>query len=449
MNGATILIVEDDAALARTCARLMETKGYRAIVVENGEQAVYAVQCGQYVDVVLTDLVMEGMDGLALLRWFREQDARVPVIVMTSYGTIDSAVEAMKLGASDYVTKPFKADALLVAIERALQMRAMETEIDRLRSELAGSYGFDRLIGTNPQMRRLYELIRAVSGTDVSVLIQGDTGTGKELVAKAIHYNSARRSRPFVKVDCAALTETLLESELFGHVAGAFTGATQERVGRFKAADSGTLFLDEVGNIPLPLQAKLLRVLQDHEFEPVGGDRTVSVDVRVISASNVPLREKVDEGSFRRDLFYRLNVVGLYIPPLGERKEDIPLLVAHFLERFRKKHARPAERLSRAAMEKLLLHDWPGNVRELENVIEQAVVLCPGEVIEPADLRLPVPETATASGCGTLKDILHQAEYAALVRALREAGGDKDAAAQALGVSRSTLYSKLSKFGLS
>jgi len=448
MTDATILIVEDDLSLAKTCARLVESKGYRAVVVVSGEEAVRTVQTGVAVDIVLTDLVMPVMDGLQLLRWFKEHEPRVPLIVMTSYGTIDSAVEAMKLGASDYVTKPFKAEVLLVAVERALQLRAMETEIDRLRSELAGVYGFDKLVGANHQMRRVYELIKTVSDTDVSVLVQGETGTGKELVAKAIHYNSVRRSRPFVKVDCAALTETLLESELFGHVAGAFTGATSERIGRFKAADTGTLFLDEVGNIPLPLQAKLLRVLQDREFEAVGGDATVAVDVRVIAASNVPLQERVEHGTFRRDLFYRLNVVSIFIPPLRERKEDIPLLVAHFLKRFREKHGRKVSRLSRAATDRLLLHDWLGNVRELENAIEQAVVLGKGQVIEAEDLKVGSAATAPSTEhAGTLKDVLREAERSAILKALREANWDKDDAARKLGISRSSMYSKLREFG--
>jgi len=449
MTTATILIVEDDAPLANTCVRLMQSNGYKAMVASSGEQAVQVIEAGAAVDIVLTDLVMGGMDGLTLLKWVKQRCVRVPVIVMTSYGTIDSAVEAMKLGASDYVTKPFKGQELLMCVGRVLQVQAMASEIDRLRTELEGVYGFDNLVGANPQMRRIYELIRTLGDADVSVLIQGDTGTGKELVAKAIHYNSARRARPFVKVDCAALTETLLESELFGHVEGAFTGATAPRVGRFKAADTGTLFLDEVGNIPLPLQAKLLRVLQDKQFEPVGGDNTVTVDVRVIAASNVPLQEQADSGTFRRDLFYRLNVVSIFLPPLRDRKEDIPLLAAHFLKRLKEKHSRPQTRLSQAGLDRLLLHDWPGNVRELENAIEHAVLLCKGDVIEPGDLSVGAqsPHAPERPG-GSLKEMLREAERRALLGALRAADWNKARAARSLGISRSSFYGKLKEFGV-
>jgi DNA-binding NtrC family response regulator len=305
------------------------------------------------------------------------------------------------------------------------------------------------LIGANYHMQRIYDLIRTLSDTDVSVLIQGETGTGKELVARAIHYNSPRRSQPFVKVDCAALTETLLESELFGHVTGAFTGATRDRVGRFKSADGGTLFLDEVGNIPLVLQTKLLRVLQDRQFERVGDDKTISVDVRVTAASNTPLETLVNKGNFRRDLFYRLNIVAIHLPPLRERKEDIPLLVAHFLERFHQKHNRVVKRLSRAAMNKLLSHDWPGNVRELENALEQAVVLSRGDVIEPQDLGIAHPEPVSpAESPTTLKAILRDAERSAIFNALREANWNKEMAAEHLGISRSSLYEKLKGYGM-
>jgi DNA-binding NtrC family response regulator len=358
----------------------------------------------------------------------------------------------MRLGASDYLAKPFSPDELKIHVERALEQRRLSREVARLREELEGRYQFGNLLGRTEGMRRVYELIASISDTDVNVLIQGETGTGKELVARAIHHNSSRRGKPFVKVDCAALTETLLESELFGHVRGSFTGATRDREGRFRMADGGTVFLDEIGNVPVAVQAKLLRVLQDSEFEPVGGDHPIQVNVRVIAATNQDLGRQIEKGAFRRDLFYRLNVVRVALPPLRDRRDDIPLLAQHFLETFRRKNGRPVEGFSPAALEMLRAYDWPGNVRELENLVERAVILCRGRMIEVGDLpvgeeRQAVPAVGRLAG-RTLRELAAQAERQAILEALDRCQGDKEQAAAELQISRASLYSKIKKHGI-
>ncbi|MBM4048617.1 MAG: sigma-54-dependent Fis family transcriptional regulator [Planctomycetes bacterium] len=446
-----ILIVDDDVELGRMCVELFASRGYSALAVASGKKALEALEGRPDIAVVLTDLVMPDMDGLEVLKRVKQDRPTVDVVVMTSYGTVDNAVEAMKQGATDYITKPFKRDLLIHAIERIFQTRSLEGEVERLRTELHGQYHFENILGQNYRMQKVYGLIRSVADTAATVLVGGETGTGKELVAKAIHYNSARRDHPFVKVDCAALTETLLESELFGHVKGAYTGATRDREGRFRVADRGTIFLDEISNVPLSIQAKLLRVLQDNEFEPVGGDATVKVDVRIIAATNADLSKAVDEGQFRRDLFYRLNVVNIHLPPLRERLDDIPLLVMHFLVKFREKNKRAVEGVSRSALSKLRAYQWPGNVRELENLIERAVILCPGSLIQPEDLPLPMEKLfdGQVTQGKSLEQALEWAERHVLLEALHATNGDKEAAAAALKISRAGLYAKIKKHGLS
>lgn len=446
-----ILIVDDDVELGRMCVELFASRGYEADAVATGKKALETVEATPDIAVVLTDLVMPDLDGLELLKRVKQRHPAVDVVVMTSYGTVDNAVEAMKQGATDYLTKPFKRDILIHAVERIFQTRSLESEVERLRTELHGKYNFEKILGQNPTMQKVYELIRSVADTAATVLIEGETGTGKELVAKAIHYNSSRRDHAFVKVDCAALTETLLESELFGHVKGAYTGATRDREGRFRVADRGTIFLDEISNVPLSIQAKLLRVLQDNEFEPVGGDMSVKVDVRIIAATNANLAQAVEKGLFRRDLFYRLNVVNIHLPPLRERLDDIPLLVMHFLVKFREKNKRNVEGVSRSALSKLMAYEWPGNVRELENLMERAVILCKGSQIQPEDLPLPMEKLfdGQATQGKSLDQALEWAERHVLLEALHATNGDKEAAAALLKISRAGLYAKIKKHGIS
>lgn len=383
-----ILVVDDDMAMGEMCKELLKSKGYISDVVTSGKEAIEKVSRDGIYAIILTDLVMPEIDGIEVLKRVKQQNPSIDVVVMTSYGTVTNAVEAMKLGASDYITKPFKRDELIIVIEKILQLQRLEGEVDRLRSELGEKYKFGNIIGESPKIKKIYEIISNVSNTEANILVQGETGTGKELVARAIHYNSARKDYPFVKVDCAALAETLLESELFGHEKGAFTGATKDRIGRFRTADHGTIFLDEIGNIPLSVQAKLLRVLQDSEFEAVGSDELIRVDVRIIAATNANLEEHVEKGLFRRDLFYRLNVIRIFLPPLRERVDDVPLLAAYFLSIHSKKNRKTVEGISREALNKLVSYTWPGNIRELENVIERAVILCRGTMIEPVDIPL-------------------------------------------------------------
>ena len=444
-----VLVVDDDRALAKMCAETLDLKGYTTQVAHDGSGALDALRGDPECRVILTDLVMPGMSGIQLLQAAKERRPDIEVIVMTSFGTIDSAVEAMKLGASEYVSKPFQPDELIMAVERVLQVHQLATEVERLRHELHEQRKFESIIGRTRQMERVYALISSVANTDANVLIEGETGTGKELVAKAVHCDSARKDGPLIKVDCAALTESLLESELFGHVHGSFTGAVRDRHGRFRMADGGTIFLDEVSNIALPVQAKLLRVLQDSEFEPVGSDAPIRVDVRVIAATNVPLEPLVDAGQFRRDLFYRLNVVKIELPPLRDRLDDTPSLVAHFLLKHSAKDRRQVKHVSKAAINKLMAYRWPGNVRELENLIERAVILCQGDTITPEDLPLPVDRYSPAGDdVVALKEALRTAERQIVLDALEKCGHDKRLAAKRLKISRASIYSKVKSLGL-
>jgi DNA-binding NtrC family response regulator len=442
-----ILVVDDDLAMGEMCKELLKSRGYSSDVATSGKEAIEKVSREGMYTIILTDLVMPDIDGIEVLKRVKQQNPNIDVVVMTSYGTVTNAVEAMKLGASDYITKPFKRDELIIIIEKILQLQRLEGEVDRLRSELGEKYKFGNIIGESQKIRKIYEIISNVSNTEANILIQGETGTGKELVARAIHYNSARKDYPFVKVDCAALAETLLESELFGHEKGAFTGATKDRIGRFRTADHGTIFLDEIGNIPLAVQAKLLRVLQDSEFEAVGSDIPIKVDVRIIAATNANLEEHVEKGLFRRDLFYRLNVIRIFLPPLRERADDIPLLASHFLSIHNKKNRKTVEGISRDALNKLVSYAWPGNIRELENVIERAVILCKGKMIEPADIplyqeKMGFPQDLTGKPLDVLMD---QVERQIIISTLEATGADKEKAAKILRISRASFYNKLKK----
>ncbi|MFQ5963353.1 MAG: sigma-54-dependent transcriptional regulator [Candidatus Scalinduaceae bacterium] len=441
-----ILVVDDDNSLAEMCIELLNSRGYDAEASYSGEDAFTKVKNDNY-SIVIADLVMPDMDGIGLLKKIKMLDNNIDVIVMTSYATVSNAVEAMKLGAADYVTKPFKRDELVLIVDKILQMRSLEREVDRLRSELELKFKFENIIGESHKMKKVYALINSVSDTEANVLIQGETGTGKELVARAIHYNSMRKDKPFIKVDCASLTETLLESELFGHVKGSFTGATKDRIGRFRMADKGTIFLDEIGNIPFHIQAKLLGVLQDCEFEAVGSDKTLKVDVRIITATNTDLESCVQKGTFRKDLFYRLKVITINLPPLRERLDDVSLLAAHFLKKYCKKNNRNVKGVSRTALRKLMCYDWPGNVRELENMIERSVVLSKADTIETEDLQLSYEEYPfkTEKNDKTFHNMIDIAERQIISDTLNKVNWDKEKAAELLKISRASLYNKIKK----
>ena len=439
----TALVVDDDAAMREMVVSLLEDQGIHARSAASADDALAGLAEADC-DVVLSDIRMPGRDGIELLGQIRELRPETPVVLMTAFGSIDSAVEAMQAGAFDYVTKPFQREALLVALERAFEHRTLAEENRRLRRAVDRTTSFGDLIGGSPAMREIFALVRKIASGRSSVLITGESGTGKEVVARTIHFSGTRASRPFVPINCTAIPEGLLESELFGHVRGAFTGAHANKRGLFEQASGGTLFLDEIGDMGLGLQGKLLRVLQDREVRPVGSNVSVKIDVRIIAATNRDLRAEIEAGRFRRDLFYRLNVIPIEIPPLRQRPEDIPVLAEAFL----RKHSddRP-RRLSPAAMERLQHCTWEGNARELENVIERALALSDGPEITPADLPLPSEEPAPSADPKTfVRDALERrltlAELCDLYvdEVLAHTQGNKVHAARILGINRRTLY---------
>jgi DNA-binding NtrC family response regulator len=423
---------------------LLQDEGYRVRASPSADKAVELARENEF-DAVLSDIRMPGKDGIELLGELREIRPDTPVILMTAFGTIDSAVDAMRAGAFDYITKPFKRDAVLAALERAFEHRFLEQENRRLRRALDRTTAFGDLIGASPAMREIFALIRKISSSRSSVLITGESGTGKEVVARTIHFTGARADKPFVPINCTAMPEGLLESELFGHVRGAFTGAHAAKKGLFEEANGGTLFLDEIGDMALGLQSKLLRVLQDQEIRPVGGNKSVKVDVRIITATNKDLKKQIEEGHFRQDLFYRLNVIPIHIPPLRERPEDIPPLVEAFL---RKHSDSPGRSICREAMERLVRYPWEGNGRELENVIERALALSPNAELEASDL--PFSSEATHENGRSDEVVLRGAvDKLMTLRELTDryieevltlTGGNKVQAARILGINRRTLY---------
>jgi two-component system response regulator HydG len=462
---ARVLVVEDNPTVRDGLEQILRRAGHEVVAVQDAMAALKYCQ-EEPVDLVITDFKMEGMTGLELLETLRREP--VPsdpeVMLITAYGTIDIAVEAMKLGAVDFITKPFDTSEFKVKVEKALETRALKRERDAfkaqaeyLREEVEHHFG--EIVGRSASMRGIYESIRKVAEATSSVYIYGESGTGKELIARAIHRESARREGPFVKVNCSALAEGLLESELFGHEKGAFTGAIRERKGRFELAHEGTLFLDEISDIPLSTQVKLLRVLQEKEIERVGGERTITVDVRIISATNRDLAPLVETGAFREDLFYRLHIIPIEVPPLRERKEDILPLVTHFITAIGAEMAKTIEGVSDEAMELLLRYEWPGNIRELENMIERAIVLCEGSVLEaplfPLNERRAPRAGAAATlsippaGAITLDNALERIERAMIEDALEKSNGVKTKTAELLGIKTSALYYKLEKYGLS
>jgi DNA-binding NtrC family response regulator len=455
---ARILAVDDDADLLGLISNYLSAAGHDVESVEDAVKAESLLLNGDY-DVLLTDLDMPEKSGMELLRSSKEADPSTPVVMLTGHATVETAVEAMKAGAFDYLKKPFPAPDLLVVVEKGLRQRELERENRRLRQELRDKYHFKNLIGSSPPMQAVFRLVERVGPTSSTALILGESGTGKELVARAIHETSNRSHRRFVKVNCSALVDTLLESELFGHERGAFTGAVTTKKGLFEVANGGTLFLDEVGDTSPALQAKLLRALQEGEIRHVGGTRDIPADVRVITATNQDLKEKIGQGLFREDLFYRLNVVGIALPPLRERREDLPLLIDHIV-RKKGKDLRKLPRLSPEVEEALADYSWPGNVRELENVLERGLVLCDGETIELPDLPEEVRDaepavSASPTGGGTESEpandrllSLEELESRQIEKVLAAVGGHRQKAADILGITRRTLYQKIKRYGL-
>ncbi len=448
---ATTILVADDDRAHRTMLRVhLSGAGYRVIEAADGDE-VLPILTAEPVDLLLLDLKMPRQDGIATLEAMQAAGIAAPTIVITAFSSVDSAVAAMKRGAADYVTKPVDIDELLLTIRKVLDHQRLQEENRHLRQRLDERFAFDNIIGRSKPMQELFATLEMVAPTDATVLITGESGTGKELVANAIHQHSARKRGPFVAVNCAALHEELLESELFGHERGAFTGATTLRRGRFEQADGGTLFLDEIGDMSPATQAKILRVLQEGTFERLGGDATITVDVRLVAATHKDLEKMVAEGSFRQDLYFRLNVVPVRLPSLRERPEDIPELALHFLRRYAEKNRKDIKGITPPALQLLLRYPWPGNIRELENCIERAVILCPGEQITPADLppqvqaapaEAPLPPRA-AVGL-SLRDMERE-----LIRSTLEATGyNKSQTAKILGIARQTLLNKIREYGL-
>jgi DNA-binding NtrC family response regulator len=443
----TVLIVDDENTTRDLCREIVRESGLRTRTASTTEQALEILE--QYpVDIVITDLKVPEIGGLELLKRIRETHSQTPVMVLTEYGTIESAVEATGMGAADYVTKPFHMPELRSKLDRVVRSLELDQENRRLREQLRTRPGFGGLIGLSPKMQRVYMLIEKVSQHNYPVLILGESGTGKELVARSIHFSGTRPNRPFAPVDCSALPPTLIESELFGYVKGAPTGANHSKQGLMEAAGSGTLFLDEIGDLPVDLQAKLLRALEEKEVRPVGSTDRISISVRVIAATNRDLEAAVRQGNFRQDLFFRLNVVPIKMPPLRDRKGDIPLLVNSFLEKFGDADS-PSRTVSQDAMTRLMAYDWPGNVRELENAIERAMTLATGPVLHVSDL----PSNLQYSASDRLPQNdellpLDELERRAIMRALRESGGDKLAAARMLGIGKTTLYRKLKQYAI-
>jgi len=448
LGRARIVVLDDDPEMGAFLVDLLTDKEYTVEAYQGGADALTALEKGR-ADLLITDLVMDRIQGLEVLRIAKQRDPDLAVVIITAFGTVESAVEAMRLGAFYYLMKPFDNNDLLLLVERALEEKYLRTEIQRLQREVETHYHFDQIIGKSAAMQRMFNLIERVKDSQVNVLLSGESGTGKDLIARTLHYQSARKQALFVPVNCAAIPEQLLESELFGYVRGAFTDARQDKKGLFAEAHGGTLFLDEVGELPLLLQAKLLRVLEDKEVRPLGATKGAKVDVRIIAATNRDLSQAVAEGTFREDLFYRLSVVEIGLPPLRERPEDLPLLIHHFIERSAQ--SSQARRLSPEALRTLLNYPWPGNVRELENTVERALVLCQGEEISPADLSPRL--TGNKPPVLSLHDaLLRRASLADLEReyiklALEWSEGKKKDAADLLGIDRRTLYRKLEEYG--
>jgi DNA-binding NtrC family response regulator len=443
----SILIIDDEQSILDVVSEMLGEEKYMIFQARDGEKGLEIIKSNS-VDLVLCDMKMSPLSGLEVLKKAKQQGSQAVYIIMTAYGSIENAVECMRSGAYDYITKPVRMDELRLVVARALEHKGLVQENILLKKQLQEKYSFENIIGKSNSMQKVYELMEKVSQTDSTVLIYGESGTGKELVAKAIHQHSPRNGKPFVAINCGGLPEGLLESELFGHVKGAFTGSVSDKVGLFQVADKGTIFLDEISATSPAIQVKLLRVIQEKEIKRVGDTRDIPVDVRVIAATNRLLEEEIKKGTFREDLYYRLSVIPIHLPPLRERMDDIPLLVQHFIEKHSGVGKRNLKTLEQGVVSILLNYNWPGNVRELENIIERAITLCEGTVIVPKDLPesiLKSLELTTGTGSKVLKDVMSQKEKEYIKIIIEEVKGDKKAAAEKLGIDLATLYRKLQK----
>ncbi len=437
-----VLVIEDEEKQRRVLGLHLSSCGFEVKAAGTAEEAL---KHAADVDLVLTDLKLPGMDGLAMMEALRAQNSNVPVIVMSAFGTVEVAVEAMKRGAVDFLPKPFSLDHLTVVVEKALEVRKLRDENRELREALGKRYQFPNIIGRSAPMQEIFGTVERIAGTRATVLLCGESGVGKDMIARAIHQHSPRKDKPFVKINCTAIPENLMESELFGYERGAFTGANTSKPGKFEQANTGTVFLDEIGDVPASVQVKLLRVLQDREFERLGSNKTMHTDVRVIAATNVDLRAALEQGTFREDLYYRLNVVPINIPPLRERKEDIPFLAEYFAEKF-------GGKISEGAIERLVAYHWPGNVRELENVLERSILLCEHPRLEADDVRIEAGQRARplAEGDNFLPEgmTLDEYEQSILREAIKRSNGNKSQAARLLGLTRNALRYRLAQMGI-
>jgi DNA-binding NtrC family response regulator len=443
-----ILIIEDEEKLRRVLQLQLASAGFE---VEQAGTAEQALPLLDRADLILTDLKLPGMSGLDLLALIQRQNSHAPVIMMTAHGSVEVAVQAMKSGAADFVLKPFALDHLMTLVHKALEVRGLKDENRKLKEELGRRYEFDNIIGRSPQMQEIFAAVLRVAPTRATVLLTGESGVGKDLIARAIHFHSPRKDLPLVKINCTALPENLMESELFGYEKGAFTGATTSKPGKFEQADTGTVFLDEIGDVPLPVQVKLLRVLQERELERLGSNKTLRIDVRMIAATNQDLRAALEQGTFREDLYYRLNVVPIEIPPLRERKQDIPPLANHFVQKLAPDLGVVVESITAAGMERLLEYSWPGNVRELENVIERSLVMATAKQLDAKDIRLDLPRARMNSSTelGLPEGMsLDQYEQELIKQALKKANGNKSQAARLLGLTRNALRYRLTQMGM-
>ncbi len=440
-----VLVIDDDPEMCGLLSDVLKGEGFSVHAIDESLEASKVLKKEEF-DVIVTDLRMKGLKGLDLLEEAKKVAPLTPVIIITAFGTIESAIKAMKMGAYDYITKPFKMDELVLTVRKALENRFLKKEVVRLRKEVESRYDFHQLVGKSPLMQKIYDLIEKISHSVSNVLISGESGTGKELVAKAVHYNGLRKEGPFIAVNCAAIPETLLESELFGYKKGAFTDARSDKRGLLFEANEGTLFLDEITEMPPTLQAKLLRVIEERKVRPLGDTTSYPIDVRIISTTNRDIGKQIREGRFREDLYYRLKVIDIELPPLRDRKEDIPLIIQHFITKFNKNLKKNISGISEQALKLLLNYAWPGNVRELENIIERAITLTQGEVISLEDLPTPMTHGEDKDSTGKAlreKYTVDQLEKEYIKKVLIEAGGNKSKAAQILGLNRKTLYRKL------
>lgn len=456
MANENILVIDDSPEVLTQFANFLKEEGFEADTALDGQTGISKIE-KKFYDLILTDLKMPGLDGMEVLKYVQENSPDSICIILTGYGTVKNAVEAIKLGAFDYLTKPIKLDEILITLKRALDYRNLRRENINLKSQLKKKYRFENIIGDSEKMQKIFEVIEKVADSDSTILILGESGTGKELIAKAIHYNSYRREHPFIPVNCAAIPSELLESELFGHEKGAFTNAIRTRIGRFELANGGTIFLDEIGDMSPMLQSKLLRILQDRQFERIGGVKTIKTDIRVIAATHQDLKLAVEQKRFREDLYYRLNVIPIHIPPLRERKSDIPLLAHHFLEHFNKTKKKKIKGFTKEAMDKLIQYNWPGNVRELENTIERVIILLDGDFITPQDLpekfqslsrdnlsqEIIIPEEGIS-----LEEAVNEFEKRLILQALQKTGWVKNKAARLLNLNRTTLIEKIKRQNL-